>query len=179
MDLGLAGKRAAVAAASSGLGFGSAKALAAEGVPVAICGRDRGPHRGRRRGDRAAGIAARVRRRRRADGASSFVATATEALGGVDILVTNAGGPPPGNFASTDVDAYPAALDLNLLSVVGDVQGRGAGDAGAAVGARRRHHVDLGAPADRQPDPVEHGPRRRHRVPEDAGPGGRRATASR
>ena len=44
---------------------------------------------------------------------------ATEALGGVDILVTNAGGPPPGNFASTDVDAYPAAIDLNLLSVVG------------------------------------------------------------
>ncbi len=46
------------------------------------------------------------------------MAAATEALGGIDILVTNAGGPPPGNFASTDVDAYPAALDLNLMSVV-------------------------------------------------------------
>ena len=41
-----------------------------------------------------------------------------EALGGVDILVPNAGGPPPGNFASTPVESYPAALDLNLLSTV-------------------------------------------------------------
>lgn len=36
----------------------------------------------------------------------------------MDILVANAGGPPAGNFAQTSVDAYPAALDLNLLSVV-------------------------------------------------------------
>ena len=49
---------------------------------------------------------------------TAFVAAATEALGGIDILVTNAGGPPPGNFATTDVDAYPAAIDLNLMSVV-------------------------------------------------------------
>ena len=52
------------------------------------------------------------------DGASRFVRHATEALGGVDILVTNAGGPPPGNFESTPTDAYPQALALNLLSVV-------------------------------------------------------------
>ena len=54
-----------------------------------------------------------------AAGGAAFVAAATEALGGVDILVTNAGGPPAGNFAATDVDAYPDALGLNLLSVVG------------------------------------------------------------
>ena len=41
MDLGLAGRRAAVAGASSGLGLATARALAAEGVRVAICGRDR------------------------------------------------------------------------------------------------------------------------------------------
>ena len=41
MNLGITGKRAAVAAASKGLGFGTAAALAAEGVHVAICGRDR------------------------------------------------------------------------------------------------------------------------------------------
>ena len=52
------------------------------------------------------------------EGAAAFVAAATEALGGVDILVPNAGGPPGGNFAQTPVDAYPAALDLNLMSVV-------------------------------------------------------------
>ena len=53
-----------------------------------------------------------------AAGAEEFVAVANDSLGGIDILVTNAGGPPPGNFASTPLDAYPAALDLNLLSVV-------------------------------------------------------------
>jgi 3-oxoacyl-[acyl-carrier protein] reductase len=42
MDLGLAGRRAAVAGASSGLGLATARALAAEGVQVAICGRDQG-----------------------------------------------------------------------------------------------------------------------------------------
>lgn len=52
------------------------------------------------------------------EGASRLVAEATDALGGVDILVTNAGGPPPGDFSSVDVDAYPGALALNLLSVV-------------------------------------------------------------
>jgi 3-oxoacyl-[acyl-carrier protein] reductase len=52
------------------------------------------------------------------DGAAAFVEEATDALGGIDILVANAGGPPPGNFASTPVEAYRAALDLNLMSVV-------------------------------------------------------------
>lgn len=53
-----------------------------------------------------------------ADGAAAFVAAASEALGGLDILVPNGGGPPAGNFASTPVDAYPTALDANLLAVV-------------------------------------------------------------
>jgi 3-oxoacyl-[acyl-carrier protein] reductase len=51
-------------------------------------------------------------------GAAGFVTDAIAALGSVDILVTNAGGPPPGTFASTPVEAYPAALELNLLSIV-------------------------------------------------------------
>jgi len=51
-------------------------------------------------------------------GATGFVEASVEALGGVDILVPNAGGPPPGDFSSTPVDAYPEALDLNLMSVV-------------------------------------------------------------
>jgi 3-oxoacyl-[acyl-carrier protein] reductase len=106
MDLGIAGKRAAVAAASSGLGLASAKALAAEGVRVATA-------------EIGGGCVALVADVSNADGGASFVAAATEALGGVDILVTNAGGPPAGDFASTDVDAYPDALALNLLSVVG------------------------------------------------------------
>ena len=117
MDLGIAGRRAAVAAGSAGLGLGSAKALAAEGCRVAICGRDRTrlDEAVAMLGGDAVGILCDVGS---AAGGTEFVAAATDALGGIDILVTNAGGPPAGTFASTDVDAYPAALDLNLLSVV-------------------------------------------------------------
>lgn len=116
MDLGLAGRRAAVAGSSSGLGFASARALAAEGARVALCGRDAG-----RLADAAAQIdgavpiAADVST---VEGASGFVSEAAEALGGIDILVANAGGPPPGTFASTSLDAYAPAIGLNLLSTV-------------------------------------------------------------
>lgn len=117
MDLGIQGRRAAVAAASSGLGFATAAALAAEGVQVVICGRDRPriEDAAARIGNGCIAIVADVSG---AVGGEGFVREATAALGGIDILVTNAGGPPPGTFASTPVDAYPAALELNLLSVV-------------------------------------------------------------
>jgi 3-oxoacyl-[acyl-carrier protein] reductase len=118
MDLGLRGRRAAVAAASGGLGFASAAALAAEGATVVICGRDRA------RIDDAAqrighGCFALVHDVGDAAGGSAFVAAATEAMGGLDIVVANGGGPPAGTFASTDIDAYQTGLDLSLLSVVG------------------------------------------------------------
>lgn len=118
MDLGIVGRRAAVAAGSSGLGLGAAKSLAAEGARVVICGRDR------QRLDAAVdaidgdvvGVVCDVGS---AEGGARFVDAATEALGGpIDILVPNGGGPPPGNFASTETDAYAGALDLNLLSIV-------------------------------------------------------------
>lgn len=116
MDLGLAGKRVIVAGASSGLGLGCAKALAAEGAVVAM---------GSRTEARISEASASVPRSipiigdvSTTEGAVNFVNDAIEALGGVDILITNAGGPPPGNFASTDLDAYPDALSLNLMSVV-------------------------------------------------------------
>ena len=117
MDLGISGRTAAVAAASSGLGLASASALANEGVRVAICSRDK-----RRVDDAVAaighdsvGLVADVST---PAGAAAFVAEAIDALGTVDIVVPNAGGPPPGTFDSTPVDAYPDALNLNLLSVV-------------------------------------------------------------
>ena len=117
MDLGISGRRAAVAAASSGLGRATAKALAGEGVRVAICGRDEV------RVDAAAGsiggdCVGLVCDVAGAPGGAAFIEAANEALGGIDILVTNAGGPPPGNFATTDVDSYPGAIALNLMSVV-------------------------------------------------------------
>jgi 3-oxoacyl-[acyl-carrier protein] reductase len=118
MDLGISGRRAAVAGASSGLGLATARALAAEGVHVAICGRDAA------RIEAAAAsiegdVVAVVADVSTVEGATSFVERAVQALGGeVDILVTNGGGPPPGTFASTALDAYPIALDLNLMSAV-------------------------------------------------------------
>jgi 3-oxoacyl-[acyl-carrier protein] reductase len=122
MDLGIAGRRAAVAAASAGLGLGSARALVREGVAVAICGRDASrvdaaveSLRAEPGGGSAVGLVADMAA---AEGATGFVERAAEALGGVDILVTNAGGPPPGTFASTDLDAYLPALQLNLVSTI-------------------------------------------------------------
>ncbi|MDX1385592.1 MAG: SDR family oxidoreductase [Thermoanaerobaculia bacterium] len=117
MDLGLAGRTAAVAAASAGLGRASAAALAAEGVKVAICGRDR------ERIEKAAAeiggdVVPLVADVSDPDDATRFVNEAEKALGAVDILVPNAGGPPPGTFSSTDLDAYRRAIDLNLLSTV-------------------------------------------------------------
>jgi 3-oxoacyl-[acyl-carrier protein] reductase len=117
VDLGIANRRAAVAASSSGLGLATAQALAAEGVHVAICGRD---------ADRLAAAAASLPDRTvviqadvgTVDGATRFVTEATERLGGLDIVVPNAGGPPAGDFASTPLDAYAPALELNLLSTV-------------------------------------------------------------
>lgn len=117
MELGLAGRRAAVAAASSGLGFATAAALAAEGARVAVCSRtaDRIEEAARRIGHDTVALVADVSS---PDGAAGFVREARDRLGGLDILVTNAGGPPPGTFASTSVADYPSALALNLLSVV-------------------------------------------------------------
>jgi 3-oxoacyl-[acyl-carrier protein] reductase len=121
MDLGIAGRRAAVAASTAGLGLGAARALAADGVDVAICGRDRDRLAGAVRelegigGGAVHGLPADVGT---AEGAEAFVRDATSALGGVDILVANAGGPPVGGVDVMDLDAYRGALEQNLLSTV-------------------------------------------------------------
>lgn len=120
MDLSLSGKRAAVAASSSGLGLASAFALAAEGAQVAICGRDPERLAAAEATIRDAGgdVIAFTADVGTVDGATDFVNRAIDALGGLDVLVPNAGGPPPGTFDSTPLDAYGPALELNLLSTV-------------------------------------------------------------
>ena len=116
MDLGIANRRAAVAAASRGLGLAVAEALAGEGVNVAICGRQRDVV------EEAAGridaipLVADVST---PEGAAGFVRDARDALGGIDILVANAGGPPPGRFADvSDPAEYQRAFELNCLSTI-------------------------------------------------------------
>jgi 3-oxoacyl-[acyl-carrier protein] reductase len=117
MDLGISGRRAAVAAASRGLGYATAAALAAEGVRVAMCSRDEDAitEAAGHIGDAAIPLVADVSS---TDGARGFVDEARDALGGIDILVTNAGGPPAGDHASTEIEQYVAALELNCLSVI-------------------------------------------------------------
>lgn len=116
MELGIGGKVAVVTGASSGLGLGCAAALAAEGVRVAMVSRSR--ERLERAVDSVEGgivVPADVTDRRQLDGA---IDTVEGALGPIDILIANAGGPPPGTFATTAMDAYQAALDLNLLPAI-------------------------------------------------------------
>lgn len=116
MDLGITGRRAAVSGASRGLGLATAEALAAEGVRVAICGRDRATVEA---AAAPGGLVPLVADVSTADGAIEFVAAAQAALGGLDILVPNAGGPPPGTFADViDLDAYVRAFELNCLSTI-------------------------------------------------------------
>ena len=121
MDLGITGRTALVTGASTGLGLASAQALAAEGVRVAIASRS---------AEKLAAAATTIEAPEGwdvptltvdlADDTSidAMLDAAADALGHVDILVANAGGPPPGTFASTGVDLYPAALQLNLLAHV-------------------------------------------------------------
>lgn len=123
MDLGLTGRRAAVAASSAGLGLAVATALVREGAQVAVCGRD--PDRlaaaadSLRALDGGGRVDALVADVGTVEGAEAFVDGAAEALDGPpEILVTNAGGPPPGTFATTSIDDYRTAFELNLLSTV-------------------------------------------------------------
>lgn len=149
MDLGISGRRAAVAAASDGLGFGVAAALAEAGVRVAICGRrpDAVDAAVARLGDTAVGIVADVST---PDGGRGFVEAARDALGGVDILVTNGGGPPPGTFATAPLDGYLEAFEANCRSPIAMCQ--------AAVPAMREQRwgrvVAITSIAVRQPIPT-------------------------
>jgi 3-oxoacyl-[acyl-carrier protein] reductase len=111
-----------VTGASAGLGWSTAAALAAEGAEVTIAARS--PERLAAAADRirAASPAAVVHTvvADVADPAAvaAMVGTAEALMGGVDILIANAGGPPPGTFASTPLEEYEPALRLNLLSTV-------------------------------------------------------------
>ncbi len=121
MNLGIENKVALVTASSRGLGRGCAQQLAAEKCRVAICSRN---------GTEAAAAAEEISAQTGAtvvgfgadmsqmDDIRRLLEQVRQSLGAPQILVTNAGGPPPGTFADTPLDAYQSALDLNLMSAV-------------------------------------------------------------
>jgi len=122
VDLGLAGAAAAVAGASSGLGLGVARELAAEGARLSIAARSAERIAEAEREVAAAGngdvMALPVDVRDQA-AVEEWIARTVAAFGGLDIVVANAGGPPAGMATAFDLDGYREALELNLLSSIG------------------------------------------------------------
>ncbi len=117
MDLGIKGKQAIVCASSKGLGRGCAEALAAAGVDLVI----------NARGHEALEETARDLRSRYAVTVKTAAVDVTTEAGrealiahcpSPDILVTNAGGPPPGLWSDWDRDDFIAALDANMLTPI-------------------------------------------------------------
>ncbi|MFA7670149.1 MAG: SDR family oxidoreductase [Burkholderiaceae bacterium] len=125
MNFGINGKTALVCAASKGLGFACARALATEGVELVITARTAGPledaaqalrESGAPRVIAVAGDITTPEGRQAALDAASQLSHGTAA--GFDILVTNAGGPPPGDFRDWDTDIWQSALNANMLSPI-------------------------------------------------------------
>lgn len=125
MDLGIAGRAALITGASEGLGLASAMALASDGADIAITGRDKG---------RLAAAAERIESEtgRTAlmilgditdpDEPARAVAATVEHFGRLDILVPNAGGPPPRRALEVTADEIAAAVNANLTTTVRLVQ---------------------------------------------------------
>ena len=121
MNLGLENKVALVAAASKGLGFGVAHALAAEGARVSICSRS---------ADDIQAAAAKLQAETGADvlatpcdvtdpaAINNWVARTVEQWGTVDALLVNAGGPPAGHFREISEAQWEAAFQLTLMSSI-------------------------------------------------------------
>lgn len=126
MDLGLRGRVALVAAGSRGLGRAIAEELSAEGASIVICARD-GDQLEKTRAEIAAQTGAPVVAVRadvsRADDVNAVIETAIDVFQKIDILVTNAGGPPAGPFESHGVDAWESAFRLTLESAVNLTRG--------------------------------------------------------
>ncbi|MEL6206352.1 MAG: SDR family oxidoreductase [Pseudomonadota bacterium] len=117
MDLGISGKKALVCASSKGLGRGCAEALAAEGVELIMNARG---------AEALEATAAEIRTTHGVAVTTVAVDVTTpdgqaavlDAAGAVDILVTNAGGPPPGLWSEWDREDFIKALDANMLTPI-------------------------------------------------------------
>ena len=121
METGLKNRVAIVAASSQGIGRATAEAFAAEGCRVAMCARNEAT---------LAQAADALRQRYHAEvlaeafdvtnaqAVANFVKKVAEQFGGIDICVTNAGGPPAKGFLAASYEEWQRAVELNLLSTV-------------------------------------------------------------
>lgn len=121
MDLGLKGKKAFVGGSSRGLGFATARVLAEEGCQVVLNGRD-----SEKLNQAASKITSDTGEKAfyvvgdaaDPDQPKKLIQEAAEILGGLDLLVTNTGGPPAGEFESFDEKTWQRAIDLAFMSHV-------------------------------------------------------------
>jgi 3-oxoacyl-[acyl-carrier protein] reductase len=124
MDLNLNGQRALVNAASRGLGYAVAEALAKEGARVAISAQDGSATAAAERLSAATGAEVHAFDADVASLASleALFERVVPALGGLDILVNNAGGPPAGGFVDLGEEQWARGYDLTLMSVVRSIR---------------------------------------------------------
>ena len=121
MDLGIKGKTALVVAASKGMGKASAMGLAAEGARVVMCARGEAALKeaaGEVKQKTGAEVLTLAADASRPADIARVVAEANRAFGGVDILVANVGGPPPGPFEQMTDEQWKAAFEQVHLSTV-------------------------------------------------------------
>ncbi len=126
MDLGLNGKVALVAASSRGLGRAVAEELSASGAHLMLCARSPEPLEAARSAMASvssARVLAEPADLSNANDVDRVVRRALDELGGVDVLVTNVGGPPPGPFESHTTEAWSRAVSQILDSVLNLVRG--------------------------------------------------------
>ena len=116
MNLGLDGCKALVTGASKGLGKACAKTLVEEGARVFICARNANETEQTAKEIKVAGWAAADVSK--ADAVRKLVAEAVDKLGGLDILIANAGGPPTGPFETAGDEDWDIAHHLTLMSAV-------------------------------------------------------------
>jgi|MGYP000060522387 3-oxoacyl-[acyl-carrier protein] reductase len=120
MDLGIKGKWALVGGASKGLGFGCAQSLAREGVNVVIVARgaqalEAAAVELRKLGTKVLAVAVDITT---PEGREAIWSVAGGPGKNFDIVVTNAGGPPPGDFRNWDREAWIKAVDANMLTPI-------------------------------------------------------------
>jgi 3-oxoacyl-[acyl-carrier protein] reductase len=121
MDMGIRDRVALVTAASKGLGKAAAQGLAREGAKLSICARGEEALNSTAEEIRKASgveVLAMVADVSRPDDVSRVVQQTMERFGRIDILVTNAGGPPATSFLSGTAEQFQQAIDVNLMSTL-------------------------------------------------------------